>query len=168
MDQTTEHIVRLANLQDLPSILDIYNYAVLHTNAVYREEPTDLQERQSWFESKQLLNQPILVVELDQKVVAFASYGAFRNWPGFRYTAEHSVYVHPDFEGRGFAQKILLELMKLATKNNIKILVAGIDAHNAASIHLHKKLGFTQTGFLPKVGFKFNTWLDLIFMQKEI
>src|SRR5690606_23717393 len=86
-------IIRNATENDLPAILEIYNRAILHTTTVYDYEPHTIEMRERWFEDKHRNGFPILVAEQDGDVSGFASYGPFRTWAAYRYTAEHSVYV---------------------------------------------------------------------------
>ena len=74
-------IIREAERKDLPDILNIYNDAILNTTAVYTYHPQSLNEREVWFETKVLANEPIFVFEIDNKVAGFATYGQFRHWP---------------------------------------------------------------------------------------
>jgi phosphinothricin acetyltransferase len=85
--------------------------------------------------------------------------------PAYKYTVEHSVYVHPDHRGRGLGRVVMQELVALARRREVHALVGAIDASNAASITLHERLGFRHVGTLPQVGFKFGRWLDLAFYQ---
>ena len=83
----------------------------------------------------------------------------------YKYSAEHSVYVHKDFRKQGVARKLLFELFRKAEANNIHTLIAGIDAENTVSIDFHKQLGFEQCGYIKEAAYKFGRWLDLVFMQ---
>lgn len=164
MDTSTP-LIREATHQDIESITSIYNDAILNTNAVYREEPTTIEERMNWMLEKEQSDLPILVAIIDNQIAGFASYGPFRPWPGFRYTAEHMVYTHPQYRGRGVGKTLISALIEKAKHQHLKILIGGIDASNETSIRLHEKLGFKKTGHLYQVGFKFGKTLDLVFMQ---
>lgn len=158
--------LRMACEEDLPSILDIYNHAIIHTTSVYQYQPQTLAMRKTWFVEKQSGNLPVIVACIDNQVVGFASYGAFRAWPAYKYSAEHMVYVHPDFRRKGIARKLLEEIVTLAEKNNLHTLIAGIDSSNEISIRLHESLGFREVARFHEVGYKFGKWLDLVFMQR--
>jgi len=75
------------------------------------------------------------------------------------------VYVHPGHRRKGIAKELLKKLIELAENNSVHTIIAGIDANNAISIDLHRQLGFLEIGHIKEVGFKFNTWLDLKFLQ---
>ena len=161
-------IVRDARLTDIPSILAIYNDMIIHTTAVYDEEPHSLAQRTQWFNDRQAQGFPVLVAELDQEILGFASYGTFRPWQGFKHTVEHAVYVSNQAQGKGIGRALMLSLIERAQQQGIHVMVAGIDASNEASIQLHEKLGFTTSGILHEVGRKFDRWLDLQFMTKRL
>jgi L-amino acid N-acyltransferase YncA len=161
-----EHItIRQARESDIPGILEIYNDAILNTTALYTYELFTLQMMQQWFAEKTAKNLPVFVASLGNTVAGFASYGPFRPWPAYKYSVEHSIYVHKDQRGKGIAQKLLRTLIDHAAAANLHTIVAGIDSENEVSINLHKKFGFKETGQIAQVGYKFGRWLDLVFMQ---
>ena len=165
MSLITEPVVRKALETDLPGILDIYNDAILNTTALYTYNPMTLPMLEQWFADKKAKNLPIYIVDIRQKVAGFASYGPFRPWPAYKYTVEHSIYIHKEYRGQGLAKKLLHTLIDHATADKLHTIVAGIDSGNAVSIELHRKFGFQQVGMLAQVGYKFGRWLDLVFMQ---
>lgn len=159
--------IRLATPHDLPRIHDIYNAEISNGVATWNNQPQDLQYYEQWF--KQLVDQgfPLFVIEdLRSKVVAgFAEYSTFRNISGFLQTVEHAVYIAPEFAKQGLGKRLLQHLIEHAQHHQIKVMVAAIDHANTASIALHQKLGFIQTGYMPQVGQKFGEWRDLVLMQ---
>ncbi|QLK85546.1 GNAT family N-acetyltransferase [Staphylococcus sp. 17KM0847] len=161
-------MIREAMTNDLPAILEIYNYAIRHTTAVYTYEETTLEERQEWYTDKVLAGIPIYVDVQENQVVGFATYGTFRNWPAYQYTAEHSVYVHPDAQRKGVASRLLKKIEDTLLERGYQTLVAGIDEDNKASRYLHERYGYAYVGTLEKVGFKFDRWLNLVFYQKQL
>jgi L-amino acid N-acyltransferase YncA len=161
-------MIRFATKEDLPAILEIYNDAILNTTAVYTYEAQTLENRVQWFDTKTANSEPIFVYELDNKAVGFATYGSFRDWPAYQYTIEHSIYVDKDYRGNGIAQKLLTELLTDVKAKGYKTIVAGIDATNDKSIHLHKKFNFSYSGTITNVGYKFDQWLDLAFYQLDL
>lgn len=158
-------MIRPAIAADLPSILDIYNEAILNTTAVYDYVPHTLAMREAWFAAKQQAGFPVIVAEAQSQVVGFGALGAFRAWEAYRYTAENSLYVAPQWRGQGWGKQLLAQLVQTAAESHLHAIVAGIDADNIASLRLHEQLGFQEVAHFPQVGYKFDRWLDLKFMQ---
>lgn len=158
-------LLRDATPSDLKPILDIYNDAILTTTSVYSYNPHTLEMRQQWFDEKISKDIPVIVAAIDGQVVGFTTYGPFRVWPAYKYSIEHSVYVHRDFRNQGIAKKLLIRLIEVATSKDVHTIIAGIDSDNSASIHLHKQLGFQDAGHFSQVGYKFGKWLNLRFLQ---
>lgn len=149
-----------------PAILAIFNEAIVNSTALYDYQPRPLESMKAWFDAKQQGNFPVIGLEDSQgQLLAFGSYGTFRAWPAYKYTAEHSVYVHRDHRGRGLGLEVMRALIESARQRDLHALVGGIDATNTASIALHQRLGFQHVGTLPQVGFKLGRWLDLALYQ---
>lgn len=161
-------MIREATEKDLKDILEIYNDAILNTTAIYAYKVHTIDDRIQWYEKKKQDGYPLLVFEENDKAVAFATFGPFRAWPAYKYTIEHSVYVHKDYRNQGIAIKLMKELIKIANEREYATLVAGIDAANESSIKLHEKMGFKFSGIIKKAGYKFGKWLDLAFYQLEL
>jgi L-amino acid N-acyltransferase len=158
--------VREAEPGDLEAILAIYNDAVLHTTATYDYEPRTIEAQWQWFETKRAQNLPVLVGVEAGSVAGFASYGPFRSWAAYLYTVENSIYVAPEHRGRGVGAAILGPLVELARARGLHAMVAGIDAANQASLKLHAKFGFEPVAHFREVGWKFERWLDQVFLER--
>ncbi len=161
-------MIREAGEKDLESILEIYNDAILNTTAVYTYKIQTLEERKKWYEKKKQEGYPVMVFKENGRTVGFASFGPFRDWPAYKYTIEHSVYVHRDYRNQGIATMLMKEIIKIADEKEYATIVAGIDAANEGSIKIHEKLGFEYSGKITKAGFKFGKWLDLAFYQLNL
>ncbi|WP_337879615.1 N-acetyltransferase family protein [Rheinheimera sp.] len=152
--------------QHAEAILAIFNHAILHTTALYEYKPRTMETMRSWFATKEAGNFPVLgLMDEQNRLVAFGSYGTFRAFPAFKYSVEHSVYVAPDQQSKGYGKLVLQRLIEQAAADNYHLLIGGIDAANEGSIALHKKLGFVHSGTITEAGFKFGRWLDLAFYQ---
>ena len=148
------------------AILDIFNEAILNSTALYEYKPRTMDRMREWFGSKINSHYPVLGVENETgMLVGFASYGMFRAWPAYKYSIEHSIYVHHDHRGQGIGTKLLKELIAVAGAQDFHVMIGGVDAENEASVDLHEKLGFIHAGTIKQAGFKFNRWLDLSFYQ---
>ena len=147
-------------------ILDIFNDAILNSTALYDYKPRAPQSMVGWFDAKRADGFPVIGVEDGNgMLLGFGSYSTFRERPAYKYTVEHSVYVHKDHRGRGLARAVMRELIAAARENDVHAMIGGIDATNTGSIALHEQLGFKHVGTLRQVGFKFSRWLDLVFYQ---
>jgi phosphinothricin acetyltransferase len=112
---------------------------------------------------------PFLVAEQDGRVLGFAYAGPFRPRAAYRYTLEDSVYVAPDAAGKGVGRAVLSAVIEACEALGVRQLMAVIgDSDNAASIGLHRALGFEQTGVGKSVGFKHGRWVDIVHMQKPL
>lgn len=148
------------------AILDIFNDAIVHSTALYDYRPRAPESMVGWFEAKARGGFPVIGVEDDGgSLLGFASYGTFRAWPAYKYSIEHSVYVHKDRRGQGIGAALMRRLIAAAQHQERHVMVGGIDLANAASIALHERLGFTHAGTIRQAGFKFGRWLDLGFWQ---
>nr|WP_210311800.1 GNAT family N-acetyltransferase [Rhizobium soli] len=161
-------MIRDATEADLPAILEIYNDAVANTTAIWNETLVDLANRRDWFAARQARGFPVLVADEDGVVKGYASYGDWRAFEGFRHTVEHSVYVHREARGEGIGRLLMRELITRAASNGIHVMIACVEAGNAASIRLHERLGFRLTGTFSEVGIKFGRWLDLACMELRV
>lgn len=161
---TAPHLVSCSFERHADAILEIFNEAIVNSTALYDYRPRTRENMVAWFETKRQGGFPVLGLEDDAgRLLAFASWGTFRAWPAYKYSVEHSVYVHAGHRGRGLGALALRALIDEARRREVHALVGGIDATNAGSIALHERLGFRHAGTLPQVGFKFGRWLDLAF-----
>jgi phosphinothricin acetyltransferase len=154
-----------ATRRDLPEILKIYNEVIRNSTAVYTEVEFTAERGQAWFEAKLASGFPMLAARDASGVTGFGSFADFRAWPCYRHSVEHSVHVRSDRRGQGIGRSLVMELMSRAAAMGKHVMIAGVDADNAASIKLHESLGFIKVGHFHEVGFKFGRWLDLVFLQ---
>ena len=149
------------------AILDIFNDAILNSTALYDYQPRTMANMAQWFAAKAQGRFPVVGVESPAGVLmAFGSYGSFRAFPAYKYTVEHSVYVHHAHRGQGLGRVVMEALLHEAGQQGYHALIGAIDASNGASVALHERLGFERVGLLPQVGFKFGRWLDLSLYQR--
>jgi L-amino acid N-acyltransferase len=148
------------------AILDIFNEAIVNSTALYDYKPRARDSMPGWFKAKEAGGFPVIGAENSLgQLLGFATYGTFRAWPAYKYSVEHSVYVHKDHRGKGIGARLLQELIVAAQDRQYHVMVGGIDVTNSASITLHEKLGFVHAGTIRHAAFKFGTWRDLGFYQ---
>lgn len=167
---TVNHVlsVRDAIEDDLDGLLAIYNDVIRSSTAIFREQPATLEDRREWWRQRVEQGYPVLVATDDTGVLGFASFGDFRSWPGYRFTVEHTVHVRADARGRGIGRALMGPLIERAAALGKHVMIAGVDADNPRSIAFHERLGFTRVAHFREVGYKFDRWLDLVFLQRML
>lgn len=162
-------IIRDALESDAEALAAIYGHHVLHGFGSFEEIPptaADMAGRRKAVVDRGL---PYLVAETDGKVLGFACAGPFRPRAAYRYTVEDSVYVAPDATGRGVGKAVLEAVLTSCTALGLRQVMAVIgDSGNAASIGLHRSLGFQQAGVAKGLGYKHGRWVDIVWMQKQL
>ena len=167
-------LIRPSRDDDVAAIAAIYGYHVLHGVASFEEVPPAVEEiarRRGDIVARGL---PYLVAERANgtdrgRVVGYCYAGLFRPRSGYRFTLEDSIYVDPAEVGRGIGRALLEALLIRATELDFRQMVAVIGGRETvASIRLHEALGFTHTGVLEAVGFKFGRWIDIVLMQRAL
>lgn len=148
------------------AILAILNEAIVNSTALYDYVPRPPEAMATWFAAKRAMGAPVVgAFDASGTLLGFASWGTFRAFPAYKYTVEHSVYVHQDHRGRGLGERLMRELISRARETEVHVLVGCIDAANAGSVALHTRLGFVHAGTISQAGFKFGRWLDAAFYQ---
>jgi L-amino acid N-acyltransferase YncA len=158
-------IVRPAAVDDLPAIAGIYNYYVRHSTCTYQTEPDTAAERAAWFARHDAMH-PVTVAEAGGEVVGWGSLSPFHSRCGYRHTVEDSVYVRHDRQRQGVGRALLANLIERAGALGHHTILALISGDQPGSIALHRGFGFTTVGCLREVGFKFDRWLDVVYMQR--
>ena len=158
--------IRDAGADDLPGLLAIYNDVIATSTAIYTEQPATLDDRMAWWNARVAQGYPVLVATDSTGVVGFASFGDFRAWPGYKFTVEHSIHVRADRRGGGVGSALMRVLIARAAALGKHVMIAGVDADNQASLRFHERLGFSRVAHFRQVGFKFERWLDLVFLQR--
>ena len=171
--------IRDAVLSDFEEIAEIYNQIVLTSTAIYNDHPSTVDERVGWWKGRCAQGYPVLVATDEEgadegrneevrpvrPVAGYASFGEFRAWPGYRFTVEGTVHIHASGRGQGVGTALLEELVRRAREMGRHTMIAGVDAENAASLRFLERFGFERVGHFREVGYKFDRFLDLIFLQ---
>ena len=157
--------IRTYKTEDTQAILEILNYNILFSTSLYDYEIRSYEQQKTILEDKLNKGFPVIVAELDNEVVGFGMYSEFRLREAYKFTVEHSVYVNENFQGKGIGKLLFLELIDLARKQNLHTMIAVIDSENQNSVSFHEKLGFETVGIFKECGFKFDRWLNTVFMQ---
>jgi phosphinothricin acetyltransferase len=156
--------VRAAVVRDLPSIVAIYNQAVLETTATFDTEPSTVEARSAWF-TQFGTEHPLFVAERAGAVSGFAYYLPYRARPAYRTTKESTIYVAPEHHRGGVASALYGELISCARARGVHAMIAVLGDDNPASVALHRKFGFRFVGRLEQVGRKFERWVDTQYFE---
>jgi phosphinothricin acetyltransferase len=163
------YVVRAAHDDDFSAITEIYGHHVLHGTATFETEPpskTTMLERRAAVTAMGL---PLLVAELEGRVVGYAYANAYRARPAYRFTIEDSICIDTEQTRRGCGRALLSALIAECEQGPWRQMVAVIgDSANATSVRLHERFGFRHVGTLRDVGFKFDRWLDTVLMQRML
>ena len=158
-------IIRPYEVKDTQAILDIINFNIINSTALYDYNIRTYEQQKSILEDKLSKGFPVIVAEIDSEVVGFGMYSEFRFREAYKFTVEHSVYVNQHFHGKGIGKILLQELIRLAKDQKLHTMIAVIDEENQSSIEFHEKFGFKIVGVIKESGFKFDRWLHSVFMQ---
>jgi len=163
-------IIRLAEEQDVPGILEIYSPFILDTAVTFEET---VPEEDSFWERMQLIMSelPFLVCEIDGRIAGYAYASGYRSRASYRWTKEVSVYVHPDFHRKRVALALYSSLNEMVRYQGVADLLAIITLPNESSVAFHEYVEYRKCGEFSKVGYKLDQWQDVgwfeLFLQDE-
>ncbi|MBN2076343.1 MAG: N-acetyltransferase [Dehalococcoidales bacterium] len=158
-------IIRPAMYDDLTAITDIYNEAILTTDATFDTETKTVESQKEWFDSHDSRN-PIIVAENEDTVIGWASLSKWSDRFAYSETAEISVYVKDGYRGQGTGRQLIERIIKAGEETGLHTIISRITAGNDGSIYLHEKFGFEHIGVMKEVGYKSGKLLDVVLMQK--
>ena len=162
-------LIRPSRPEDMAAITAIYRHHVLTGTGTFEIDPpseADMSARRADVLAKGL---PYLVVEDAGQVLGFAYCNWFKPRPAYRFSAEDSIYMAVDATHKGLGKALLTELCAQAERAGVRKFLAVIgDSANAASIGVHRSVGFTPVGTLTSCGWKFDRWLDVVMMEKPL
>ena len=153
---------------DAEAIAAIYAHHVLNGTASYDLDPPPVQFHRAKIVRITGANWPFLVAEIDGRLAGYAYVTQFRDRDAYRFTAENSIYVHPELMGRGVGKALLTALLVRSAAFGFRTVIAVIGGAEPASIALHAGLGFVEVGRLNAVGWKHDRWLDSVYMQRDL
>lgn len=157
-------IIRAADPRDWAGVAAIWNPIIRDTAITF----TTLEKTEASL-SVQISEYPcFLVAEEDGMIIGFACFSQFRGGPGYARTMELTIHLTPEARGKGIGRGLIAQLEIAAGRQNVGSLWAGIGHENPTSVAFHEHLGFEKVAILPKVGFKFGRWMDLVLMRKWI
>lgn len=163
----TPFTIRTAMESDLAAINEIYNYYVPRSTCTYQEEAETMDDRLRWFRFHGEKHPVTVALENDQ-VVGWGSLSPFHKRSAYRFTVENSVYVHHEHHRRGIGSLLLEDLIGRGRRLEHRVIIAIIDAEQAASVAMHAKFHFEKVGHFHQIGFKFGRRLDVVYMELDL
>jgi L-amino acid N-acyltransferase YncA len=157
--------IRRARLEDLPMITEIYNDAIIKTVATFDTKLKSIEEQKEWFETHGERH-PILVAEIENKVVGWASLSKWSDRCAYSDVAEISLYIEEGYRGRGIGKKLTKIILREGKAAGLHTIIARVAEGNAHSIHILEKYGFNHIGIMKEVGKKFGKLIDVHLLQK--
>lgn len=161
-------VIRDAAPDDAEAVAAIYGYHVLHGTASYDVVPPPADYLRDKIEAVTAAGWPFLIAERDGLVVGYAYATQFRDREGYRFTAEDSIYVHPDWMGQGIGGALLDVLIERSVDFGFRTLIAVIGGGEVGSVAVHASRRFREVGRLHAAGYKNGRWLDNVYMQLEM
>lgn len=132
------NVISCTHAAHAEAILAIFNEAIATSTALYDYQPRTADSMVAWFAAKAAGNYPVIgAIDPDGTLLGFASYGPFRAFPAYKYSVEHSIYVHREHRGQGLGRALLERLVEAARAQDLHMLVGVIDMANSGSIALH-------------------------------
>jgi L-amino acid N-acyltransferase YncA len=159
--------LRVAVADDAEAIRAIYNVYVETTTYTFDLIARSLADQQAWLAARTGAHTALVAVNGDQ-VVGFGSLSPYRDRPAYSTSVEDSVYVHPDWVGKGVGKLVLGGLVEAAAASGFHAVFARIVGGHEASIGLHESFGFEVIGTEREVGRKFSRWLDVVVMERVL
>jgi len=161
--------LRPATAADAAALAAIYGDACLHGVGTFEEVPPGADEMAARLAGVLGRGLPYVVAEIDGEMAGFAYAAPFRLRAAYRFTVEDSVYIHPDFKGRGVGRALLRRVLADCEALGLRQVIAVIGgSDNHGSINLHRALGFEMQGMMTGVGHKFGQWRDIVMMQRAL
>lgn len=155
-------VIRKPVREDIPALLDIYNYEVEKGVATLDINKKTLEDWEKWYDNHNIENHPLIVCETDGEVAGYATLSAYREKEAYKSTVELSVYVSPFHRKKGVGTALMDAIITMAKEDeSIHTVVSVITAGNEASRRLHEKFGFAFCGTIREVGEKFGRYVDI-------
>ncbi|MFI6938132.1 GNAT family N-acetyltransferase [Streptomyces sp. NPDC050418] len=165
----TAAAIRPGTEGDLAELTRIYNHYIVETSITFDIDPVTVDQRRDW-----LLAHPetgphrLLVAEEDGKVVGYATSSAFRPKLAYLTSVETSVYLAPEYAGRGLGSRLYAALFEALAEEDVHRAYAAVTVPNEASFKLHERFGFKEAGVHREVGRKFGRYWDVAWFEKEM
>ena len=153
--------------EDFIVVKEIYDYYILNSTATFHIDLITIEELKKVI----MVSHPkyrSFLIEYEGEISGYCYISQYKNRQAYDRTAEITIYLKPEFSGKGIGKETLVILEDIARSNKISVLIGVISGDNQASITLFEKCGYERCAHLKKVGLKFNRLLDVVMYQKII
>lgn len=161
-------MIRAAGEPDAAQIAELWSTLIRETTITFNSQEKTAADIRTLLAEKAEAACPFFVAVEGDTVLGFATYGPFRNGPGYARTIEHSIMLDDRARGRGHGRGLMRALEDHARARDMHTIWAGVSGENPAGVTFHRHLGFDQIATLPQVGYKFGRWLDLVLLCKRL
>ncbi|WP_166417616.1 GNAT family N-acetyltransferase [Cochlodiniinecator piscidefendens] len=161
-------MIRPAEFRDAAPICKIWNHIISNSIATFNSQEKSETEIKQAIREKSDRSHGFFVADENGIVLGFGTYGQFRGGIGYAHSMEHTIYLDERAHGLGIGRHLMQALENHARSNDVHSMLAGVSAENDAGIGFHKALGYIEVARLPEVGRKFDRWMDLVLLQKQL
>ncbi len=152
---------------ELKEVLDIFNYYIHNSTATFFEKELDISDfRPLVFFSENFYK--TFVIKDNDDIAGYCLLGSYKSRCGYAQTAEITIYLKPEFCGKGIGSKAITFIDQFAKNHNIHVIIAGVCTENKSSMQMFLKNGYEQCAWFKQVGFKFGRYLDTAYFQKVL
>ena len=155
-------VIRPATIADAPQVRAVWDTMITESTANFSEILKTEEEVLDAIRTRPLL----LVAEAEGRIMGFATYGQFRANSGYRFTMENTIALLPEAKGRGMGRGLMTGIEDHARAGGAHSMIAGISGKNTDGLAFHAAIGYETVAVVPRSGFKWGEWLDLVLMQK--
>ena len=158
-------ILRDAEIADASVIAEVWNAEIRDGVSTFNSVEKTLADVEAM-----IADRPgaVIVAYDGAAFLGFVTFAQFRGGVGYRFAAEHTVYLTPVARGKGTGRALMGAAEKAAKSLGFQVFVAGISGENTAGQAFHTALGFTEVGRMPDIAMKFERWMSLVLMQKRL
>jgi phosphinothricin acetyltransferase len=161
-------MIRNISKNDFNEVTEIYNYYISNTIVSFEQEEISVNEMTGRIDKVTAIAFPWIVAEVDNKIIGYAYASPWHIRSAYKHTAEITVYLSHQHISNGWGTKLYKTLFDELDKMPIHVVIAGVALPNPTSMALHEKFDMVEVAHFKKIGFKFNNWIDVVYLQKEI
>jgi len=160
--------IRRSTLDDAEALNRIGNHYILNSSANFKLVALTVHERENWIRGfKDSGRIQLFVGEEEGRIRGFCCTYPFNERPAYCTSVAVTIYLDPDFKGKGLGSALYTQLFESLAKEDIHRAYAGITLPNPASIAIHQKFGFKKVAHYSEAGKKFDQYWDVIWMEKK-